>query len=43
MLDLIRRFTDIQHRKMEQGVVEIVFTPRRHLANEPARKGLRTV
>jgi RimJ/RimL family protein N-acetyltransferase len=28
MLDLIQRFADMQHRKMEQGVVEIVFTPR---------------
>jgi RimJ/RimL family protein N-acetyltransferase len=43
MLDLIQRFTDIEHRKMEQSVVEIVFTPRRHLANEPARKVSRTV
>lgn len=41
MLDLLQRFTDIQHRKMEKGVVEIVFTPR--LANEPAREGSRTV
>ena len=27
MLDLIQRFTDIQHRKIEQGVVELMFTP----------------
>lgn len=28
MLDLIQRFTDIRHRTIEQGVAEIVFTPR---------------
>ncbi len=28
MLDLVRRFSDTEQRKVEQGVVEIVFTPR---------------
>ncbi len=28
MLDLLRRFTDIESRKMSQGVAEIVFTAR---------------
>lgn len=32
MLDLIRRCSDVEQRKVERGVVEIVFTPRR----EPA-------
>jgi len=35
MLDLIRRFTDIEQRKIEQGVVEIVFTPRSGNADSP--------
>jgi RimJ/RimL family protein N-acetyltransferase len=29
MLDLIRRCSDVEQRKIEQGIVEIVFTPRR--------------
>jgi RimJ/RimL family protein N-acetyltransferase len=41
MLDLIRRFTDIRHRTIEQSVVEIVFTPRGQRVNEPA-EGSRT-
>jgi L-amino acid N-acyltransferase YncA len=28
MLDLIQRFTDIRQRTVQQGVVEVVFTPR---------------
>jgi RimJ/RimL family protein N-acetyltransferase len=27
MLDLIRRFADVEQRRLEQGVVEVVFTP----------------
>jgi hypothetical protein len=28
MLDLIRRFGDVKERRVEQGVVELAFTPR---------------
>ena len=28
MLDLLRRFTDVQERKLDAGVLEILFTPR---------------
>jgi RimJ/RimL family protein N-acetyltransferase len=41
MLDLIQRFTDIQRRTIEQGVAEIVFTPRAHRVKEG--EGARTV
>jgi RimJ/RimL family protein N-acetyltransferase len=41
MLDLIQRFTDIRHRKIEQGVAEIVFAPRVHRASD-APAGSRT-
>jgi RimJ/RimL family protein N-acetyltransferase len=42
MLDLILRFTDVRHRTIEQGVVEIVFTPRAQRAKE-VTEGSRTV
>jgi RimJ/RimL family protein N-acetyltransferase len=42
MLDLIQRFTDVRHRTIEQGVVEIVFTPRAQRAKE-VTEGSRTV
>jgi hypothetical protein len=29
MLDLIRRCSDVEQHKIEQGIVEIVFTARR--------------
>lgn len=29
MLDLLLRFTDVQQRELDSGVVELVFTPRR--------------
>lgn len=35
MHDLIRRFADIEQRKIEQGVVEIVFTPRPGTTDSP--------
>jgi RimJ/RimL family protein N-acetyltransferase len=41
MLDLIQRFTDIQRRAIEHGVVELLFTPRAHRVT--AGEGARTV
>jgi RimJ/RimL family protein N-acetyltransferase len=38
MLDLLKRFTDVQSRTLESGVVEVTFTARREAAASGARR-----